>query len=441
MAEAQPRIPPVPAPGATLAARRASPLPPGSLIVGVSLGFQGVTTYGFLVIADRALGSVAYSPFSVLWALVFVAAPGLFLPLEQEVGRAASARRVAGLGAGPLVRRAMLLGIGLAVAVMALAAAGEEPIISNLFKGDGWLLLGFLVAIACYTVYYLGRGSLAGAGRFDGYAGVLAVEGTARIAAAVALWRAGVTAGPAYGLAIGLPCVVGLAAVLPRQRGIAAPGPPARWSELTSALGWLLTGSLLAQALTNVAPLAVQAFFSAGDPSAAGRILNGLVVARIPLFMFQAVQAALLPKLSADATAGRLDDFATLLRRLLLLVVVVIAIAVVGMALLGPPVLHLLFPSSHPLGRGDLILLALGSEGMMAALTLAYATIALRGYRGATAGWVAGIVALVVALAVLPGTLTRVEVAFCIGVGVASVVMALALRSRLRRVRAHRSGG
>ncbi len=427
--------PPVPDAARAAPARRASPLPPGALVIGIALAFQGLTTYAFLVIANHALAPKPYSAFSALWALTFVAAPGLFLPLEQEVGRAASARRVAGLGAGPVVRQALLLGAGLALGVIVLASAAEGPLVGTLFNGQGLLLAGFLVAMAVYALYYLSRGTLAGSARFGGYAAVLTIEGVVRIAAALVLLKAGVTNDGAYGLAISLPCLIGLAAVLPRQRGIAAPGPPARWSEMSAALGWLLAGALLAQALTNVAPLAVKALFSSGDPSAAGRVLNGLIVARIPLFFFQAIQASLMPKLSADATAGRLDDFRALLRRVLLLVALAVLVSVAGMALLGPPILQILFHTSRPLARGDLALLALGSEGMMAAFALAYACIALRGYRGATAGWVAGTVALVLALAVLPGSLVRVEIAFCVGVAVACAVMGVGLRMRLRSQR------
>jgi O-antigen/teichoic acid export membrane protein len=415
---------------------RSNPLPPGALLIGLALAVQGVTTYAFVVIANHALAPKPYSAFSALWALTFVAAPGLFLPLEQEVGRAASARRVAGLGAGPVVRRALLLGIGIAIGVMLLAAAGEGPLVGTFFNGQGLLLLGFLVAMAVYTLYYLSRGTLAGSARFGGYATILMVEGAVRIAAALVLLKAGVTNGGAFGLAISLPCLIGLAVVMPRQRGTAAPGPPAHWSELSAALGWLLTGSLLAQALMNVTPLATKALFSNGDPTAAGRVLNGLIVARIPLYFFQAIQASLMPKLSADAAAGRFDDFRLLLRRILLLAALVIVVSVAGMALLGPPILQIVFHSSRPLGRGDLALLALGSEGMMAAFALAYACIALRGYRGATAGWVAGSVALVLALVVLPGTLLRVELSFCVGVAVACAVMGIALAARLRHAQA-----
>jgi O-antigen/teichoic acid export membrane protein len=418
---------PVPSPGTTAPRGRLGHLigllPRGATVIAISLGIQGLTTYGFLIIAARALGPSRYSPFSVLWALTFVAAPGIFLPLEQEVGRAASARRVHGVGSRPVIARAALIGGGMVAAVLVFAGAGSGPLISRLFDGQGLLFLGFLVAIPCYAVYYLARGTVAGAGRFRAYAAILLVEGAVRIAAAAVLWVLGVRNAGVFSLAIALPSVIGIAIVLPRQRGVAAPGPAAPWSEITAALGWLLTGSLLSQLLLNIPPLAVQAFFSAGDPTAAGRVLNGLIIARVPLFLFQGIQAALMPKLSSDATAGRMDDFRATLRRLLILV---------AMAALGPPVLQILFGHRFvPLGRFDLALLALGSESMMVALVLAYACIALGGYRGAAVGWVAGTVGVVAAMAILPGSLLRVEIAFCIGVGVACAVMAVALGRRM----------
>ncbi|MGD0833555.1 MAG: hypothetical protein ABSA40_03900 [Candidatus Dormibacteria bacterium] len=435
MTEAGPLTPPAATPPAGRLGHLVGLLPRGATTIAISLGIQGLTTYGFLIIAARALGPARYSPFSVLWALTFVAAPGIFLPLEQEVGRAASARRVHRLGARPVIARAALVGGAMAAAVMILAGAGSGPLISRLFDGQGLLFLGFLVAIPCYAIYYLARGAVAGAGRFRAYAAVLLVEGAVRVVAAAVLWGLGVRNAGVFSLAIALPSVIGIAIVVPRQRGIAAPGPAAPWSEISVALGWLLTGSLLSQLLLNIPPLAVQAFFSAGDPTAAGRVLNGLIIARVPLFLFQGIQAALMPKLSSDATAGRMDDFRATLRRLLILVAGLVAVSVVGMATLGPPVLQILFGHRFiPLGRLDLALLALGSESMMVALVLAYACIALGGYRGAAAGWVAGTVGVVAAMVILPGSLLRVEVAFCIGVGVACAVMGLAL---VRRLGAH----
>jgi len=68
--------------------RERSPLPAGAINVGVGLVLNGVCTYVFLAIAGHALSADRYSAFAGFWALLFVVAPGIFLPLEQELGRA-----------------------------------------------------------------------------------------------------------------------------------------------------------------------------------------------------------------------------------------------------------------------------------------------------------------------------------------------------------------
>ena len=70
--EAAPSIDAAPAAGAP---GRPNPLPPGALVIGIGLAFQGLTTYAFVVIANHALAPKPYSAFSALWALTFVAAP------------------------------------------------------------------------------------------------------------------------------------------------------------------------------------------------------------------------------------------------------------------------------------------------------------------------------------------------------------------------------
>ena len=51
-----------------------------------------------------------------------------------------------------------------------------------------------------------------------------------------------------------------------------------------------------------------------------GEFTAALVVARLPFFLFQAIQAALLPKLSGLVARGRYDEFRRGLRRLVLIV-------------------------------------------------------------------------------------------------------------------------
>ncbi|MGH9149742.1 MAG: hypothetical protein ACRD0F_05315, partial [Acidimicrobiales bacterium] len=85
-----------------------NPLPEGAMAVGAGLLVLGLTAYGFLVISARAMGPERYASLSALWALVFLAVPGFFFPVEQEVARALSDRRARGLGGAPVIRRAAL---------------------------------------------------------------------------------------------------------------------------------------------------------------------------------------------------------------------------------------------------------------------------------------------------------------------------------------------
>ena len=412
-------------------------LPEGALVIGGALVAQGVSLYAFLAIASRALGPTLYSPLSALWALVFVSAPGLFLPLEQETGRALAARRVRGVGGGPVIARAGAIGGGLVAALVVVAVAGHGPITDRLFDGDGMLLVGLGVAIACYSAYYLFRGSLAGNGRFSAYAMLLAVESAVRVAVTVGLAVAGVKTAWVFSLGIGLPCLVAVVPMLLRERGLATPGPAAAWTELSSALTQLLAGSLLAQTLSNIGPLAVKVI-ATDDSGAAGRFLDNLIVARVPLFFFQAVQAALLPKLAAQAAAGLLDEFASGLRRLLVLLGGVVVVSALGMAAVGPIVVRILFGSGYQLDRVDLVLLACGSEGQMICLSLAQGCIALGAYGRMVAGWFCGIAAVAVLLAVVPGVVRRADIAFAGGVAVAAAALGVALLTRLAALRRER---
>jgi len=55
-----------------------------------------------------------------------VLAPGVFLPLEQEVGRAVSARLARGVGGGPVITRAGWLG-GIFTLVLAVGIVCSRP--------------------------------------------------------------------------------------------------------------------------------------------------------------------------------------------------------------------------------------------------------------------------------------------------------------------------
>ena len=86
-------------------------VPEGTFAVGAGLVVAAITSYLFVIVAQqgpRARRSTRRSARS--GASSSSPGPGLFLPLEQEVGRALAHRRAQGIGGGPLVERAARLG-------------------------------------------------------------------------------------------------------------------------------------------------------------------------------------------------------------------------------------------------------------------------------------------------------------------------------------------
>ncbi|CAN5282328.1 hypothetical protein BH18ACT4_BH18ACT4_14080 [soil metagenome] len=413
-------------------ARRSNPLPEGTLEVGVGLLVAGATAYLFLVVAARALGEVQYASLSVLWALVFLGGPGFFLPLEQEVSRALAARRARHIGTGPVLRRASLVGAVIALTLVAVVFVAREPLLDSLFDGEVLLLVGLMIALVGYCIGHLARGSLSGLGRFRAYSLYIGTEGVARFLGCLALALFGVSTAGAYGLALGLAPLVAIAVALRGQRDLVSDGPNAPWSELSTAIGWLLLGSVLAQALVNVPVLAVRVLATAEEATAAGRFQLGLVVARVPLFLFQAIQAALLPKLSALAGSGRIEEFRSGFRRLVVVVIALGTSATVAAFVIGPFAVRTLFGSEYTLDRRTLGLLAAASGAYMLAMAMAQAVIALGGHTRMALCWLASVIVFAGVTALGDDLFLRVEVGLLAGSLAAAVGMAVIVIGRIR---------
>lgn len=416
-------------------ARRVSELfPPGTVPVAAAVLITGLASYAFLSVASHTLPAHQYDSISVLWALVFLLGPGLFIPVEQEVGRAVADRRARGLGWSPVVQLAGYLAAGFALALTVGAFAAQAPLRDRLFDGHWLVLIGLVLGIDGYATEHLLRGTLAGTGRFTAYGYVFAAESLIRLVLAVGLAIAGVHTAGLFGLAVGVPPLLAVLLVARWQRrGLLAPGPEAHRPELSQNLGWLLGASLFNFGLINCAPVAAKLLSHGHHGNAAGRVLDGLLIARIPLFLFQAVQAALLPNLASLAAEERMDEFRASLRNLALAVFAVAGLGALGCLVLGPFVVGLLFPAKLTLGRIDLTLLALGSGAIMLGICGAQAAIALGGHRDAAVGWVLGFVAFALAC-LLPGDVVRrITVAFLIGTAVAAGVLCLLFFRRLVR--------
>lgn len=365
---------------------------------------------------------------------MFFAGPGFLFPLEQEVSRAVSARRALGVGGGPVIRRAAVLGGGLALALATITLALSGPILQRLFDHQVLLLVGLVVSLPIYAVLHLTRGTLSGTGRFTAYGTLLAGDGLLRVVAAIALAVLGVRTAGAYGLLIGGASALMLVAVLSRQRGLLQDGPDAPWSELSEALGWLLLGSVLSQAFVNASVPLVKILADNSEDAIAGQFQAGLIITRVPLFLFQAVQASLLPKLAGYAASGKFVDFRNGLRKLVVAVIGIGVAATLGAFVVGPFVLRVAFGSGFDkLGNFDLGYLALAGACFMLSTALSQALIALRGYAKVAAGWAVALVVFAIAIAVGRGLLGRVELALVAGSAVSVVAMTALLRAQMSR--------
>ena len=409
-----------------------APLPEGTIPVGIGLLVAGVSSYLFLKVARVALGSdEAVQPIASLWIATFALAPGFFLPLEQELARTLSFRRAIGQGGRPVMERVRTLGIGLTALVILVALALSPFIVSGYFDGDWVLMIALIMAFAAYLPAHLSRGIASGNGRFNAYAIVMGSDGAVRIALCALLAVVGVKTVGLFGFAVALSPIPGVLWVKARGSLRTEPGPPSSFAEVTPNLGWLLLGSVFAAALVNAGPLAATLLATDDEKHLVTQFTYGVLLARIPLFLFQAVQAALLPRLSRLAARNEIAEFRSGFARLMKLVLLVGVVGTAGAFLLGPFVIERFYDAT--LSRQTMAMLALGSAGYMVALAIAQAVIALRGHALVALGWGVGVVTFVLVTWLSSDELfTRVELGLVSSSFAALVVFAFALRSRLK---------
>ena len=434
---------PVELPSAASSARKRAqdliatlPVPDGTFAVGTGLVVSGITTYLFQILAFRGLSKPDYGALNALWVFVFVLAPGIFLPIEQEVGRALAARRAHGIGGAPVIQRAGVIGLLFAVGLglLTVVIAIFTPIVDNLFAGNVGLIACLIIALFTFGFELLARGAFAGVGAFGAYGVSMGAEGIIRLLPCIVLVAVGVTNPVWFGLCLAIPPALATLVALHGTENLMTPGPNAPWSELSANLGWLLSGSLLAQVLSYAPFLGAQLLATTRERVAVADFIVGLFLSRIPILLFQAVQAALLPGLAAQVSAGHNAEFRRGMRNLLLVVSGIGILGVIGGATLGPFVGNLLFGAKFDLGNVDLALLAAGSGLFILALTVSQGLIALNNLAQVTCSWLVGVCAFItVATLASQELFLRVELGSIAGAGAAALTMGWMFHRRLRK--------
>src|SRR3954465_13007956 len=211
------------------------------------------------------------------------------------------------------------------------------------------------------------RGSAFTAGHqwFGFYGGLVFMEATSRLLFAVAV-AVGIASGQSV-VAMGMAAapfvslvVVPLAfARRPRAEGPREPGEEAlglaRGGRFAVAVLVIMAAE---QTLLNAGVLTAN--WTSSNAAVAGYVFNALLIARAPLQLFQAVQGSLLPHLAGlEATQGR-AEFNKAIRLTILAIAGFAGAVAIGLLVLGPLAMDLLFSDDKTFGRLGLAAVALG---------------------------------------------------------------------------------
>lgn len=402
--------------------------------VALGLLVLGLASFAYISLAGRALGPARFAPLGTLWVIVNAAGPAFFQSLEQELGRGIAHRQARGTGSRRyFLRGATLAGVLVLVAAVALLASAG-PLAGSLFHGERILVVALVVGIAGLGAEHLTRGAFAGTQAFGRYGWQLGLDGALRLLGATALAVAGISSVGWFGFTLVLAPVVAVLLTARRLGPAVEPGPDdSTWGELSRAVAVLMVGTATSQFVVNAAPVAANVLAAPGETARAGVFISVLVLARIPLFLFSAIQAAFLPGLAALVAR---DDMAGFRKRLFTVLAVVGALGAVGVAAfvaLGPWAVRLLYGAAYATTRTDVWPLAAGAGLFMVAAALAQTLISLRSYARSVLGWVLGSATFLGVVSIHIRLEQRVGLAFFAATLVAAVVAAAALWQRLRR--------
>ena len=410
-----------------------SALPSGSFTIGSGLLVGGVSIYVFFRLGQEALGQDGFKPIVSLWFVMFTLVPGFFLPLEQEVSRSVAHRRALGDGVRPVVRKVAPVAAAITLLLVVAVALARTRLTNDLFEGSAVVTLALVIALVGYAPFHIARGICSGLGHFRIYSLMIALDGLLRVIACAVFLLAGLDRVGPYALMVAVVPLVIAVGAFASGRLRTSPGTPASWGELAPNLGWLLLGTLCSGALINAGPLTVDLLGEGTAPEVVTRFGNAVLLARIPLFLFQAVNAAMLPRLTQLVTLRDATEFRAVLRRLFTLVGGVGVIGVVGAFIAGPWVLDLVYDGG--IDRRTITLLAFASAVYMLAQACAQSVLSMSGHVFVAVGWVTSFASFVATAAWSSDDLfLRVELALITSAAVALVIFMFGLRLYFARL-------
>jgi O-antigen/teichoic acid export membrane protein len=390
--------------GADVLAEHASEHPEGygrgARVLSAGIAATGLFTFAYFALADHLLDAELYGSIALLWAILFVVISVLYRPVEQLLSHTIAARRARGLHGGHPLRQPLALQAAFATTFLAVSLA-LRPQLEELLGGSSTLAWIFIGAGAAYAASYFARGYFAGHGWFGLYGGLVLFESLSRfcfpVAVAVGIASGqtaialGILAAPLASLLV-VPWAIGSHARLDAE----APAPAPEMT-VVAGTGFALSVAgiqLAEQTLLNAGVIVANDVASA---AVAGLVFNALLITRAPLQLFQAVQTSLLPHLTGlEETEGH-EAFARAVRVTVLTIAAFAGLVALGLLLIGPWVMELVFGEREGFDyeRWGLAVVGLGMGAHLVAGTLNQALLARGRAAMACVVWAIGAVAFV----------------------------------------------
>lgn len=453
------------------AIRRLAKTPSAMMTASVLLVALG--GYLFLMLAGGLEDKSHAAAMASMYVLVNLIGQGVFAGLELETSRSLSRAAAVGDDIAPVMRRAVRHTAALLAACWVFVLAASPILVAGPLHKQWVLIPTVLVGTVSYSLSYLVRGLLGGQQLFAGYSATLVAEGLSRIVPCLAIavlglgsafvycsvyacglffaggigwffWlrprlaqlRAGTVgtgASASAADATGAATTARTAKPHSPANAAAASAPEAQEAPESGLRRWLSAGllflvgaALLTQLVTNLPALGASSRL--GDhPATATAFVQAATLARIPLLLVGPVTALLLPRLTAAGTLGDMRAVRATVRTGSIGMLVLGSVAGAGLGVLGPWVLKTFFKASG-ISALSLVLMAVGTAGLMAVGVLQPTLIGLGRQRHVPIAWAIGSVAMAAAL-VWPGDPVAAAVAASL-IGPACVVLAMAFSLR-----------
>ncbi len=399
-------------------------------------GGSGLATYILLAVFARGLGTEGYADFSWFWSLTVIAGLGLYLPIEQEATRVlvspdlgveAPRRSVIRMSTATGLIAAALVGLGLFVFGSVLwRSTPDAPLVA----------VALVSSCIAYAVQYTFRADLAARGHLSRYAALLAIEAVVRVGGAVVA----VIAAPRYApLACSVITVASIISVVITRIGRGNLRPIRRLitsRKFILGAARLAAGGLVIQILLNLPPVLATAFSHPdGAPSAAlnaGQLLIVISLTRIPLFVYQALQASILPVFAKEWADGK-QNFGRSAAVFVLGAWCAAAVWGTIVILLGQGIIRLIFgPSFVPASIAVLLPVVLGVVMVTFGLVVSDLLLSTGGHTEVLAMWGSATVAATVALIAVTDASWRTSAPVVAGSAVALLCGILLIVRRFR---------